>query len=165
MVRMAGKLTGGTIQNSGNLNSQCQPGFSLIRNLRRLQTAMPSVESREQEITRTLKRCSKDTIDAALRYQSTPTDEDLTLIIRGVLSRSLPDEHVAAVEAANDDSRLVEDLGLDSFGMIEVVMAAETIFAISIANSEMKGNVTLGELRAFLKSKLSGSPSTEALPS
>ena len=95
MVRMAGKLTGGTIQNSGNLNLQCQPGFSLIRNLRRLQTAMPSVESREQEITRTLKRCSKDTIDAALRYQSTPTDEDLTLIIRGVLSRSLPDEHVA----------------------------------------------------------------------
>ena len=126
---------------------------------------MASVESREQEITRTLKRCSKATIDAALRYESIPTDEDLDLIIRGVLSRALPDEHVASVEAANDASRLVEDLGLDSFGMIEVVMAAETIFSISIANSEMKGNVTLGELRAFLKSKLGGAPSTEALPS
>ncbi|MEO6788787.1 MAG: phosphopantetheine-binding protein [Chthoniobacteraceae bacterium] len=126
---------------------------------------MPSAESREQEITRTLKRCSKATIEAALRYQSTQADEDLILIIRGVLTRALPDENAAAVETANDDSRLVEDLGLDSFGMIEVVMAAETIFGIFIANSEMKGNVTLGELRAFLKSKLGESPSTEALPS
>ena len=126
---------------------------------------MRSVETREQEITRTLKRCGRGTIDAALRYQSAPTDEDLNLIIRGVLARALPDEHVAAVETANDDSRLVEDLGLDSFGMIEVVMAAETIFSISIANSEMKGSVTLGELRAFLKSKLGGAPCTEALPS
>lgn len=126
---------------------------------------MPSAESREQEITRTLKRCSKATIEAALRYQSTQADEDLIVIIRGVLTRALPDENAAAVETANDDSRLVEDLGLDSFGMIEVVMAAETIFGISIANSEMRGNVTLGELRAFLKSKLGESPSTEALSS
>lgn len=122
---------------------------------------MPSVESREQEITRTLKRCSRATIEAALRFQSTPGDDDLLLIIRGVLARALPDENAAAVETAKDDARLVEDLGLDSFGMIEVVMAAETVFGISIANSEMKGSLTLGELKTFLKTKLAGAQGTD----
>ena len=58
------------------------------------------------------------------------------------------------VHAATDDSRLIEDVGMDSFGMIEVVMTAEEVLGITVATEEMGGIRTLGELKAFLRAKL-----------
>lgn len=111
-------------------------------------------DTRKDEITKALKRCSGETLAAALRLQEKADADDLDLVIRGVLARDLQEERIAALPAATDESRLIEDIGMDSFGMIEVVMTAEEVLGITISNEEMKRIATLGELKTFLHGKL-----------
>jgi 3-hydroxyacyl-[acyl-carrier-protein] dehydratase len=106
--------------------------------------------NREKEISDALKRCSPETLDAAIRFQSTHTDQDLYTIINGVFERDLPDSHVGELANADDDTLLVEGLGMDSFGMIEIVMTAETAFGITISNEDLRDIHTLGGLRKYL---------------
>jgi 3-hydroxyacyl-[acyl-carrier-protein] dehydratase len=115
---------------------------------------MPIDAARTEEISKALKRCSDETVAAALRLQEGIDDADLDVVIRGVLARDLQEERLPALPEASDDSRLIEDVGMDSFGMIEVVMTAEEVFAITISNEEMKGIKTFGELKSFLRAKL-----------
>jgi 3-hydroxyacyl-[acyl-carrier-protein] dehydratase len=115
---------------------------------------MPIDAARTEEITKALKRCSDETVAAALSLQEGIDDVDLDVVIRGVLARDLQEERLPALPEASDDSRLIEDIGMDSFGMIEVVMTAEEVFGITISNEEMKGIKTLGELKSFLRAKL-----------
>ncbi len=115
---------------------------------------MPIGNARKEEITTALKRCSEETRSAALRLQDHVDDRDLDLVIRGVLARDLQEERLPSLPKATDDSRLMDDIGMDSFGMIEVVMTAEEVFGITITNEEMKGIQTLGALKAFLRAKL-----------
>ena len=126
---------------------------------------MIPTDTRSQDIVRSLKRCNEACIEAALRFQISRDTADLSLIIEGVLERDLPDTHVAALATATDDTRLVEDLGMDSFGMMEVVMTAEEVFGISVANQELRDVNTLGKLKAFLLEKVKSGPAAgESLP-
>ena len=118
-------------------------------------------DARKDDITKALKRCSGETLAAALRLQDKPDDGDLDTIICGVLARDLPDERTDALPDAGDDARLIEDIGMDSFGMIEVVMTAEEVLGITISNEEMKRITTLGELKDFLRAKLAARDSGE----
>ena len=117
---------------------------------------MTSTDTREQDIIRSLKRCSEETVAAALRFQTTREPADLEVIIRGVLERDLPETHTANMATATDSTRLIEDLGMDSFGMMEVVMTAEEVFGITVANQELREVTTLGTLKTFLMSKVKG---------
>ncbi len=119
---------------------------------------MTSTDPREQDIIRALKRCNEASIAAALRFQSSHDAADLSLIIQGVLERDLPDTHTGALATATDSTRLVEDLGMDSFGMMEVVMTAEEVFGISVANQELREVTTLGTLKTFIMAKVKGEP-------
>ena len=74
-----------------------------------------------------------------------------------MLERDLPEERVAGLATATDASRISEDIGMDSFGMIDVVMTAEEVLGISIENNEMRGLSTLGDLKQFLKAKTQAS--------
>lgn len=121
---------------------------------------MPIADARIEEITTALKRCPAETTAAALRLQEQVTEADLDLVIRGVLARDLQEERIGALPAATDASRLIEDIGMDSFGMIEVVMTAEEVLGIAISNEEMKRIATLGELKSFLTVKLGEKPSS-----
>ena len=123
---------------------------------------MPPAESPKADLTAALKHCDDRTVAAALRLREFPTPADLDLVIRGVLSRALPEEKVASLPEATGASRLVEDIGMDSFGMIEVVMTAEEVLGITISNEEMKSLATLGELTAFLQGKLADRSSPAA---
>lgn len=118
-------------------------------------------DARKDDIIKALKRCSGETLAAALRLQDTPDGGDLDTVIRGVLARDLPEERTAALPDAGDDARLIEDIGMDSFGMIEVVMTAEEVLGITISNEEMKRIATLGELKDFLGTKLAARASGE----
>lgn len=121
---------------------------------------MTTTDTREQDIIRSLKRCSEETVAAALRFQSSRDAGDLAVIIRGVLERDLPETHTAALDTATDTTRLIEDLGMDSFGMMEVVMTAEEVFGITVANQELRDVTTLGSLKSFLLAKVTESSSS-----
>ena len=55
--------------------------------------------------------------------------------------------------------KLIEDIGMDSFGMIEVVMTAEEVLGLTIATEELSSIVTLGDLKKFLRDKFGASAS------
>jgi acyl carrier protein len=52
------------------------------------------------------------------------------------------------------DSRLIEDLGLDSLDMIEVVIDFEDEFSMEIPDDEAEKIKTFGELVAYLENRL-----------
>ncbi len=115
---------------------------------------MPTSEDRKDQITKALKRCNEAAVAAALRFEETRNVDELPAIILGVLERDAANPNPAGIAAATDDSKLMEDIGMDSFGMIEVVMTAEEVFGITVATEEMGDIRTLGELKTFLRAKL-----------
>lgn len=115
---------------------------------------MPISEDRTQEITKSLKRCSDASVAAALRFEATHNLDELPAIILGVLERDAATPPATGVAAAADNARLMEDIGMDSFGMIEVVMTAEEVLGITVATEEMSSIRTLGDLKQFLRAKL-----------
>lgn len=51
------------------------------------------------------------------------------------------------------DSRLIEDLNVDSLGMLEAIIEAEDEFKVSIDAGELSPSLTIGGLIAILASK------------
>ena len=123
---------------------------------------------REKEIIGALKHTSEETVQAALRFQHTRLPEDLDIIIRNVLKRDLPEDVASNADTATDESRIMEDLGMDYFGTLALMMTAEEVFGIPIADSEMRNVGTIGQLKQFLLAKLERkfplTPATAAAP-
>jgi acyl carrier protein len=120
---------------------------------------MAASEERKQEIIKSLKRCSEETVAAALRFEETRDLDELPAIILGVLARDAATPRPDGMASVTDDMKLIEDIGMDSFGMIEVVMTAEEVLGLTIATEEMGSISTLGDLKKFLRTKLGGSNS------
>ena len=114
---------------------------------------MPVSDDRKQEITKSLKRCSEETVAAALRFEESKKLDELDAIILGVLARDAANPRPDGVASVTDDMKLIDDIGMDSFGMIEVVMTAEEVLGLTIATEELSGIITLGDLKKFLRSK------------
>lgn len=62
-------------------------------------------------------------------------------------------EEVAGIPAADvtPEKSFVEDLDVDSLSMVEVVVAAEEKFGVSIPDEEVKGLKTVGDAVAFIE--------------
>jgi len=101
-----------------------------------------------------LVRCSPETIEAAIRYQTGRDPADVPKIVFGILDRYLPQKSVGALTTATAETRLIEDLGMDSMTLLEVVMTAEIVFGIRIANEELKDILTIGRMEEFIRRKV-----------
>ena len=58
------------------------------------------------------------------------------------------------LSSLSDETRLQEDLGIDSITIAEVVFLLEEIFEIEINNQELMEITTVGQLREFILKKL-----------
>jgi 3-hydroxyacyl-[acyl-carrier-protein] dehydratase len=58
--------------------------------------------------------------------------------------------------AASEDTRLIEDLGLDSLTLLEIVLSIEEVLKLRIENEELREIRTLGQLNKFLHAKITG---------
>ena len=122
----------------------------------------PQDDSRLREA---LKRCSSATYYAACKFQQSGRAEDLKTVIVGVIERFVDRALRPKLAAAADSLRLREDLALDSLTMMEVVMIAEDVLAISVTNEELTRLHTVGDVHAFFLAKLkSAGAGTSARP-
>ena len=112
----------------------------------------------EAKLREALKRCPPKTFEAASAFRQTGDFVHLPTIVRGVIARFVERERRARLEGAVDEVHLVEDLGLDSLTMMEIVMLAEDVFPISINNDELRGLRTIGSVQRFIECKLRGEP-------
>lgn len=106
----------------------------------------------------TLKRCPPETIEAALRYQR---DRDPTLvpvIVLGIVERFVEPDLRPRVRSGDESLRLVEDLGVDSLLMVEIIIMVEETLGIQVANEEVRDLRTVGDIKGYVARKSGNGP-------
>lgn len=101
-----------------------------------------------------LRRCSPETLAAARRFRQTGDPRDLPTIVRGVIARFVERELRPKLQQESDELRLVEDLGLDSLSLMEIVVMAEDVLNISVSNEELMRLRTVGDVQHFVAAKV-----------
>ncbi len=114
----------------------------------------PPTDQELQTLRTALKRCSPQTIEAAVQFRTTGDASVLPTIVYGIIERHLAPENNRSLADAGDDTRLIEDLGIDSLTLLEIVLSIEETIKISIENEELREIRTLGEVKAFITRKL-----------
>jgi 3-hydroxyacyl-[acyl-carrier-protein] dehydratase len=112
----------------------------------------------DRALREALKRCPASTYEAACQFRKTANPDHLPAIVLGVIERYVEPARRAKLRKPTDDLRLVEDLGIDSLTMMEIVMLAEEVLRISINNEELCRLRTLGDVRQFIECKVRGLP-------
>ncbi|MEM9161307.1 MAG: phosphopantetheine-binding protein [Verrucomicrobiota bacterium] len=119
----------------------------------------------EELLKDTLKRCSKETLDAALTFRKTGDASLVPTIVLGIVERFLDPEVIDLLKKGDDSVRFMEDLGLDSLTMIEAIMMVEESLGVSIKNEELLDLRTIGDLKAFIDRKVAGETETSSAKS
>ncbi len=113
----------------------------------------------ETTLRDSLRRCSPATVEAALGFRSTGDTQLLPAIILGIFERFVePDLRPRLAAGDSDDLRVIEDLGLDSLTMMEIVMLVEEVTQTRIENEELRGLVTIGDIKTFVDCRARGVP-------
>ena len=121
-------------------------------------SAKSSTLKDEAQLREALKRCSASTYEAACRFRQTGDPDCLPTIILGVIEHHVDPELRAKLKEAGDDLRLIEDLGIDSLTMMEIVAQAEDVLPVSISSEELCLLRTLGDVKQVIECKLCGLP-------
>ena len=103
-----------------------------------------------------LRRCNPETIEAAIRYREVGDLDALPQIVYGILERYQPATAATKLSEANENSRLIEDIGLDSLTLLEIVLSIEEVLKLRIENEELREIRTIGQLNKFLHAKITG---------
>ena len=113
-----------------------------------------SADTPDAALREALTRCSPPTYEAARRFRATGDCAELSVIIRGVIERFVRRDRRAQLHTAGPELRLLEDLGIDSLTIMEIVMLVEEALPLSISNEDLRHLRTLGEVEQFITSKL-----------
>lgn len=111
-----------------------------------------------------LKRCSASTYEAACRFRQTGNAGLLPTIVLGVVARYVEPDLRAKLKNPDDGLRLIDDLGIDSLTMMQIVLLMEDVLRVSINNEELCPLRTLGDVRQFIERKVHGSPLPKPAP-
>ena len=121
----------------------------------------------EAALREALKRCSPSTFEAAVQYRRTGNPEHVPAVVIGVIERFVEPDLRTKLKDADDDLRLIEDLGIDSLTMMEIVILVEDVLQMSINNDELRNLRTVGDVKTFIDCKIRGLPlpkPTEFIP-
>ncbi len=110
----------------------------------------------EVALREALKRCSPSTFEAAVQFRKTGNPEHLPAVVIGVIERFVEPDLRIKLKNADDDLRLIEDLGIDSLTMMEIVILVEDVLQMSINNDELRNLRTVGDVKTFIDCKVRG---------
>ena len=81
----------------------------------------------------------------------------LPAVIFGIVERYVdPAVRPQLASAGVEDLRVVEDLGLDSLTIMEVVMLVEEVVLVTISNNDLRELRTLGDIKTFVDCRARG---------
>jgi 3-hydroxyacyl-[acyl-carrier-protein] dehydratase len=123
--------------------------------------ALPLPQDEEQKLRDSLKRCSAGTIEAAIQFRQTKNPDLANTIVIGILTRFLEPEQRSKLHGESDHLRLMDDLGVDSLTMVEIVMLVEEVLDIHIENEELRNLRTIGDVKAYVNAVARGLPPPE----
>jgi len=128
-----------------------------VNNLSGLQLK-PFTPEDDTNLREALKRCSAATYEAAAQFRKTGNTEHLPAIVLGIIERYVEPDLRAKLKDADDDLRVIEDLGIDSLTMMEIVILVEDVLQMSINNDELRHLRTVGDVKTFIGCKVRGLP-------
>ncbi|MEM9227211.1 MAG: phosphopantetheine-binding protein [Verrucomicrobiota bacterium] len=114
----------------------------------------PFTTEDEESLRDSLKRCSPETIEAAMAFRKNADSSQVPTIIMGILERVMEPDERPKLKEGNDDTRINEDLGIDSLTMVEVIMMVEETLDITVDNDELRELSTIGDVKSFIAKKL-----------
>jgi len=112
----------------------------------------------EAALRESLKRCSPSTFEAAVQYRKTGNPEHVPAVVIGVIERFVEPDLRVKLKDADDDLRLIEDLGIDSLTMMEIVILVEDVLQMTINNEELRNLRAVGDVKTFIDCKIRGLP-------
>jgi acyl carrier protein len=101
-----------------------------------------------------LRHFPREVGEAFERLRTTGDAAALEQVIHAVVEDHIPAPAKAAAPALTPGTALIDDLGFDSMAISELVFFFEDLFRVSIANDEIVRVRTVGELCAFVGTKL-----------
>ena len=120
--------------------------------------AKPFAPDDEAALREALKRCSPSTFEAAVQFRKTGNADHMPAVVIGVIERFVEPDLRAKLKDADDDLRLIEDLGIDSLTMMEIVILVEDVLQLTISNDELRNLRTVGDVKTFIDCKIRGLP-------
>jgi len=121
-------------------------------------TPKPFAPDDESALREALKRCSPSTFEAAVQFRKTGNADHMPAVVIGVIERFVEPDLRAKLKDADDDLRLIEDLGIDSLTMMEIVILVEDVLQLTINNDELRNLRTVGDVKTFIDCKIRGLP-------
>jgi 3-hydroxyacyl-[acyl-carrier-protein] dehydratase len=118
----------------------------------------PFAPDDETALREALKRCSPSTFEAAVQFRKTGNADHMPAVVIGVIERFVEPDLRSKLKDADDDLRLIEDLGIDSLTMMEIVILVEDVLQLSINNDELRNLRTVGDVKTFIDCKIRGLP-------
>ena len=123
-------------------------------------TESPSAPSDRNDAVQVLGRHFPDEVQQAYaRFQQTRVPADADAVVMAIMLDHRPDKKLQPEVAPTDAMGLIADLGFDSVAITEMVFFLEDLFGVRISNEEILRVRTVGDLRAFVRQKLTALPS------
>lgn len=111
-----------------------------------------------------MRRCAPDAIDAAVKFQTSKDPSLVPTIVLGIIERYVEPQNREKVRQSSDDTRLYDDLGIDSLMMVEIVMTIEETLSVTAPDEELRSLRTIGDVKNYLDAKLRGVDFTPSKP-
>jgi acyl carrier protein len=88
------------------------------------------------------------------RFQNDGDPKAFRTVLHHLMADFEPDLAERSPDILADTVHLVDDLGYNSLAITEMVFFFEDLFGVAITNSELRGLLTVGDLRRFVSEKI-----------
>ena len=102
----------------------------------------------EGQLRESLRRCSPETIEGAIAYRRDGDAERVPAVVLGIIERFVEPEFRSRLKETWGEVRIVDDLGVDSLLMLEIV----------IQNDELLERRTVDDVKTLIQCKIQGGP-------